>query len=213
MSRVNYLTTAQNFALEAACAVLNDAGFGAYLVGSCMERADYRDVDLRCILSDEHFATLFGAKRVQLRLINAALSEWISARTGLPIDFQFQSQSEADKYRDRPRNPMGILIESERAQDRRDANVAYQTLCPHDGGRTTSPTGIVCDDCGKALTLEDLRRSGTLAPRREHSRKPDGIREEIVAQVDGPYLELFARTQPEGWDVWGNQTERFGAAA
>lgn len=151
MSRVNYLTTAQNFALEAACAVLNDAGFGAYLVGSCMERLNYRDVDLRCILSDEHFATLFGAKRVQLRLINAALSEWVAARTGLPIDFQFQSRTEAEQYRDRPRNPMGILIESERAKDRAAADIAYQTLCPHDGEYTDHGDTFTCDDCGRSL--------------------------------------------------------------
>lgn len=75
MSRVNYLTTAQNFALEAACAVLNDAGCGAYLVGSCMERPNYRDVDLRCILDDDEFAKRFGGQRVQLRLLNAALIE------------------------------------------------------------------------------------------------------------------------------------------
>lgn len=49
------------------------------------------------------------------------------------------------------------------------------------------------------------------APLREHSRKPDEIRTNIEALVDGPYLELFARTKPKDWDVWGNQTERFSA--
>lgn len=121
MSRVNYLTVAQNFALEAACAVLNDAGYGAYLVGSCMERPNFRDVDLRCILDDEEFDARFKGQRVRLRLLNAALSEWVTARTGLPIDFQFQSRTEAAAYSGRPRNPMGILIECERAQDMRDA--------------------------------------------------------------------------------------------
>lgn len=119
--RVNFLTVAQNFALETALAVMNDAGCGAYLVGSVMERADFRDVDLRCILEDEEFDRRFKGQRVRLRLLNAALSEWIGARTGLPIDFQFQSRSEAERYKGRPRNPMGILIECERAQDRRDA--------------------------------------------------------------------------------------------
>jgi hypothetical protein len=124
VNRINYLTVAQNFALETACAVLNDAGCGAYLVGSCMERADYRDVDLRCILDDADFETRFGGQRVRLRLMNAALSEWVTARTGLPIDFQFQSRTEAQQYQGRPRNPMGILIECESAQDRRDAEQA-----------------------------------------------------------------------------------------
>lgn len=51
------------------------------------------------------------------------------------------------------------------------------------------------------------------APRREHSRKPDEQYERIEALLSGPYVELFARTQRPGWDVWGDQTERFGAAA
>jgi N6-adenosine-specific RNA methylase IME4 len=49
------------------------------------------------------------------------------------------------------------------------------------------------------------------APRREHSRKPDEIHDRIEALVPGPYCELFARAPREGWDVWGNQTERFAA--
>lgn len=57
----------------------------------------------------------------------------------------------------------------------------------------------------------DPPRALIIAPRREHSRKPDGIREEIVAQVDGPYLELFARQQFSGWDCWGSETTRFNA--
>lgn len=122
--RINYLTVAQNFALETAMQVLNDAGCGAYLVGSVMERADFRDVDLRCILDDDDFEQRFGGQRVRLRLLNAALSEWITARTGLPIDFQFQSRTEAEQYKGRPRNPMGILIECERAQDERDRREA-----------------------------------------------------------------------------------------
>ena len=30
---------------------------------------------------------------------------------------------------------------------------------------------------------------------------------------DGPYLELFVRTQRPGWTVWGNQTDKFSEAA
>ena len=42
-----------------------------------------------------------------------------------------------------------------------------------------------------------------LAPRREHSRKPDEAYERIEALVPGPYLELFARAPREGWQPWG----------
>ncbi len=45
--------------------------------------------------------------------------------------------------------------------------------------------------------------------RREHSRKPDGIRERIEQLVDGPYLELFARETKKGWDCWGDQAGLF----
>ena len=42
--------------------------------------------------------------------------------------------------------------------------------------------------------------------RREHSRKPDIIRDKIVKICgDLPRIELFARQQVEGWDCWGNE--------
>lgn len=47
--------------------------------------------------------------------------------------------------------------------------------------------------------------------RREHSRKPDEQYERIMRLFDGPYLELFARQQWPGWDVWGNQAGKFPA--
>jgi N6-adenosine-specific RNA methylase IME4 len=51
------------------------------------------------------------------------------------------------------------------------------------------------------------------APRREHSRKPDEQYERITSLVVGPYLEMFARQQWPGWDSWGNETDKFKAAA
>jgi N6-adenosine-specific RNA methylase IME4 len=50
-----------------------------------------------------------------------------------------------------------------------------------------------------------------LSPLREHSRKPEEARERIERYCDGPYLELFARSQRGGWDAWGNQTDKFEA--
>ncbi len=51
------------------------------------------------------------------------------------------------------------------------------------------------------------------AERREHSRKPDDQYSMCEALVPGAVhrLELFARTQREGWDCWGNETEKFAA--
>lgn len=48
---------------------------------------------------------------------------------------------------------------------------------------------------------------------REHSRKPDAIRARVEQLVDGPYLELFSRTDRAGWDCWGNQAGKFSASA
>tara|TARA_E500000331_G_scaffold279714_1_gene272827 strand:+ start:208 stop:747 length:540 start_codon:yes stop_codon:yes gene_type:complete len=45
--------------------------------------------------------------------------------------------------------------------------------------------------------------------RREHSRKPDIMYKHIENLLDGPYIELFARTKRKGWDCWGNQTDKF----
>jgi len=46
---------------------------------------------------------------------------------------------------------------------------------------------------------------------REHSQKPGATRDRIVALMgDVPRIELFARTTAPGWDVWGNQTDKFG---
>lgn len=66
---------------------------------------------------------------------------------------------------------------------------------------------------GKPKRLNADVRQGIIAPRREHSRKPDCVHERIERLVAGPYLELFARQQRPGWDCWGNETTKFGAVA
>lgn len=46
------------------------------------------------------------------------------------------------------------------------------------------------------------------AERTIHSKKPDEVRKRIVELMgDIPRLELFAREQTEGWDVFGNEVE------
>lgn len=44
-----------------------------------------------------------------------------------------------------------------------------------------------------------------LSRKREHSRKPDEQYDLIEACSPGPYIELFARGQREGWFGWGQQ--------
>ena len=65
---------------------------------------------------------------------------------------------------------------------------------------------------GKVKRKDAGVRQGVIAPRREHSRKPDEIHGRIERLVPGPYLELFARQRRPGWDCWGNQTDKFAEA-
>lgn len=47
-----------------------------------------------------------------------------------------------------------------------------------------------------------------VAPVEAHSRKPDEVRERIVALMgDVPRIELFARQRTQGWDTWGDEVE------
>jgi N6-adenosine-specific RNA methylase IME4 len=66
---------------------------------------------------------------------------------------------------------------------------------------------------GKPQRLSMGVRQGIVEPRREHSRKPDCVHGRIERLVAGPYLELFARAPRPGWTVWGNETDKFEAAA
>ena len=49
-----------------------------------------------------------------------------------------------------------------------------------------------------------------VAPRREHSRKPEEAKRRIVRVFgDLPRVEMFAREPTPGWDVWGNEVRKF----
>ena len=43
------------------------------------------------------------------------------------------------------------------------------------------------------------------APVTRHSAKPHLLYDEIEWCYDGPYIELFARNEREGWECWGNE--------
>jgi N6-adenosine-specific RNA methylase IME4 len=67
-----------------------------------------------------------------------------------------------------------------------------------------------CEVCllgikGKLKPVSNSVSSVVISPRREHSRKPNEVRERIVQLFgDLPRIELFARQKTEGWDIWGN---------
>lgn len=48
-----------------------------------------------------------------------------------------------------------------------------------------------------------------IAPRREHSRKPDVAYEYIERLYAGPYIELFSRNTRPGWVSWGREVGLF----
>lgn len=103
--RASYLTVGQTFNLKVACRAIEAMGYGVFHVGSSLDRPDYRDVDLRCILSDEQFDAMFEGNMRRLSLFNTALSEWLGTRSGLPIDFQFQRMTDANlEFKGRYRN-------------------------------------------------------------------------------------------------------------
>lgn len=70
----------------------------------------------------------------------------------------------------------------------------------------------VCGHLPYRMTLdaEPKRAQGRtliLAPRRDHSQKPDALLDMAELVSHPPRIELFARQHRLGWDVWGNEAE------
>jgi N6-adenosine-specific RNA methylase IME4 len=77
----------------------------------------------------------------------------------------------------------------------------------------TNPEQCLLFTRGQPKRKSAAVRKLIIAPRREHSRKPDVLHERIEQLVDGPYIELFSRRQRPGWDSWGNEIGRFNEEA
>ncbi len=58
-----------------------------------------------------------------------------------------------------------------------------------------------------SFEAKNLRSWGEFK-RRQHSAKPEEIRDKIHLASPGPRLELFARRAVEGWTCWGNEVAR-----
>lgn len=77
-----------------------------------------------------------------------------------------------------------------------------------------NPEMLVVGKIGKPQRLGNRKPFALIfGPRREHSRKPDCVRAEIVELFKGPRCELFARSPHTGFDTWGNEKEKFMEAA
>jgi N6-adenosine-specific RNA methylase IME4 len=62
---------------------------------------------------------------------------------------------------------------------------------------------------GSPKLLSRSVRDFIIAPRREHSRKPDEQYERIEKMYAGPFLELFARQERPGWTARGDEVGKF----
>jgi N6-adenosine-specific RNA methylase IME4 len=62
---------------------------------------------------------------------------------------------------------------------------------------------------GKPQRLSKAVRELIVAPRREHSRKPDEVYQRVEALCTGPYAELFARQQWPNWTCIGDECGKF----
>ena len=119
--KINYVGAPAIFALELACQQINDAfgDYGCYLVGSCLERPDWRDVDVRYIMKDEAFEALFPSANInpatweqdpRWLLLITSISSWLRSATGLPVDFQIQTQTHANERHKGNRSALGMRI-------------------------------------------------------------------------------------------------------
>jgi hypothetical protein len=106
------LSPRQMFLLDEACKPLAEAfDHGVYHVGTSAEgRQDYRDIDVRCILTDKHYGRLLKAMGADgIAFLGLAIGEYLASRTGLPIDFQIQQQTAANEQHPcKFRNPLGL---------------------------------------------------------------------------------------------------------
>lgn len=94
--------------------LVNDA-FGDYpfLVGSAAVGKQWRDVDVRLVLADEDYERIIGRVDIDERdnprcdAFGLAFSELGRKMTGLPIDFQIQRRSSANRmFPSRPRHAL-----------------------------------------------------------------------------------------------------------
>ena len=60
---------------------------------------------------------------------------------------------------------------------------------------------------GKPQRISNSVSQLVVSPLRQHSQKPDEVRDRIVELMGGdlPRIELFARETIPGWDCWGNE--------
>lgn len=121
--RPYYLSPFQFFNLSHAVRALKLTGVegcvGVFLVGSVSQRRDWRDVDVRMMLTDDAFTKLFpqadlntsasgGAADALWSALCVSVSAYLSQQSGLPVDFQIQPMTPTnEKHKGLTRNALG----------------------------------------------------------------------------------------------------------
>lgn len=82
-------------------------------------------------------------------------------------------------------------------------------------GTRANPEPCILAKVGSPLRLDEGVHSVIMTPVGAHSEKPDEAYRRMRRLFGGPYLELFARKERDGWQTWGNEIARaqFGEAA
>ena len=129
-----YLGVPAIFKLDIACMTLHQAfcicagNSGIYLVGSALDRQDFRDVDVVCMLDDKEFAQLFpdahfgdnnGSFELdpRWRILTVAISDWLALQIGMPVDFKFQPTGFGNARHSGRRHPLGLRTVPRRQED------------------------------------------------------------------------------------------------
>ena len=104
------LSPRQMFLLDLACKPIQEGIGDTYHVGTSADgRQGYRDVDVRTILSDEQYGALLTAINAEgIAFMGLAIGHYLHALSGLPIDYQIQQQSAANRMHQGMRNPLGM---------------------------------------------------------------------------------------------------------
>jgi len=114
--RYSFLNRPSLMRLDLACEPLSRAyDAHVYLVGSCLLRPDFRDVDVRVLLSRADWDGMFPGADPGKPFMHArwevsclAYSALLASQTGLPIDFQFQETEAANAEYPGMRSALGI---------------------------------------------------------------------------------------------------------
>lgn len=128
---------------------------------------------------------------------------WVKAAPDLsvPPDAVAELYAAATTYADSPSKFAAELRRVVRDQARLKVQIGMGSYFrqAHELVLVGSRGGLTAEDRGVGSVI--------VAPRGEHSVKPDELLEAAERMAPGPHLEMFARRPRPGWVSWGNDPE------